>query len=216
MNNIASEINSISNTLTSRLKFASFFYNFFNLKLVNTEKERKIFTNIWYNIWLKEGYATSGEPILEKKKAYEKVSQDFLIKFLFISIGTIRIIRPNQEMGFPVINNFEIQKDFVNEKTVELSLFAIRKCFRFSHISTLISIKKIYKLLKMEGITGFLAALDHRLFHFLKEKLQIPLQKIGKEKVYEGSLTYPVYLNLKEGEEFLKEKAYQVYQYFCK
>jgi hypothetical protein len=48
----------------------------------------------------------------------------------------------------------------------------------------------------------------------LKEKLQIPLQKIGKEKVYEGSLTYPVYLNLKEGEEFLKERAHRVYQYF--
>jgi len=216
MENEVSEINSVSNILTSKLKFASFFYKFFDLKLVGTEKERKIFTNIWYNIWLKEGYATPGASILDKKKAYEKVSQDFLIKLLFIPIGTIRIIRANQEMGFPVINNFEIQKDFINEKTVELSLFAIRKCFRLSHISTLISIKKIYKLLKMEGITGFLAALDHRLYQFLKKRLRIPLQKIGKEKVYEGSLTYPVYLNLKEGEEFLKEKAYQIYQYFCK
>jgi len=204
----------IPNNLSFLLKWARLFYNFFILKEVKTKKEREIFTNIWYNIWLQEGYATPEEPIIEKKKKYEKISRDFLIKFLFFPIGTIRIIYNQKEIGLPIVNEFKVQRDIENEKIVEISLFTIKKYCRFWHISSLVSMKKIYKILKKENISGFLAALDQRLYCFLKEKLQIPLQKIGEEKVYEGSLTYPVYLNLKEGEEFLKENAYRIYQYF--
>ncbi|MEM5810076.1 MAG: hypothetical protein QW156_04280 [Candidatus Aenigmatarchaeota archaeon] len=207
------EKESLFNNLAFLVRCARIFYNFFNLERVESKEERQTFTNIWYNIWLKEGYATHEESILEKKKVYEKVSKDFLIKFLFLPIGTIRIIF-NEDVEFPIINNFEIQRDFDNEKVVELSLFSIRKFFRFSHVSSLIAIKKIYKLLKKERITGFLAALDRRLYIFLKERLQIPLYKIGKEKIYEGSLTYPVYLNLREAEEFLRANNYQIYKFF--
>jgi len=204
----------IFNNISPLIKHSRLFYNFFNLRQVRTEKERKVFTDIWYDIWIEEGYAKPGESILQKKKRYEKVSKDLLIKFLNIPIGTIRIIYNNDKIGLPIINNFETKQDLSNNRIVELSLFSIRKRYRLSHLLNLISMKKIYKLLKREGISGFLAALDHRLFIFLKEKLKIPLHKIGKEKVYEGSLTYPVYLNFKEGEEFLSQKNHALYNFF--
>ena len=212
--NMTDKINLTFDNIPPLLKYLQFFYRFFILKEVKTEKERKVFTNIWYNIWIEEGYAKPGELILKKKQKYEKISRDFLIKFLNIPIGTIRIIYNNNKIGLPITNNFKIQENFNDKKLVELSLFSVRKDYRLSHLSNLISMKKIYKLIKKENIPGFLAALDRRLFLFLKEKLKIPLHKVGQEKFYEGSLTFPIYLDFKEGEEFLRQKDYKLYRFF--
>jgi len=196
------------------LKLVSFLNKFISLQEVRTKKEKRVFTKIWYNIWLQEGYATSKESIIEKKRRYENFSRDFLIKFLNFSIGTIRIIHNNNEIGLPITNNFKLQKNFKNEKIIELSLFSIIRFFRFFHIISLITMKKIYQLLKKENIPDFLAAIDQKLLLFLKEKVGIPLHQVGQEKIYEGSLTYPIYLNLKEAEEFGKQKNYQLYKFF--
>lgn len=196
------------------LKFAKFLYKWTTLKKVTTEKERKIFEKLWYKVWIEEGYAQPNEPIIEKKRKYEKFSKDFLIKFLNIPIGTIRIIYQNDEMKFPILDVFEVSKKLDDEKIVELSLYSILRKYRFFHSTNLIAMKRIYQLLKKEKIIGFLAALDHRLFFFLKEKLKFPLIQIGKEKIYEGSLTFPVYFRLKDGERFLRENNYQLYKFF--
>lgn len=189
------------------------FYNLFGLKKVETEKERELFTNIWYKIWLEEVYATD-RSIIEKKRFYEKASVDFLIKILFLPIGTVRIIFNSPEFNLPILTNFEIQENFEKEKIVEISLFTIKKRWRFFHLANIIVIKRIYKFFKNNNVSGFLAALDHRLYLFLTKKLRLPFHKIGKEKIYEGSLTYPVYLNLREAEEFMKKNYYQIYNFF--
>lgn len=191
-----------------------FFDRFFFLQKVQTEKERNIFTKIWCLVWLKEGYAVSREMIIREKKKYEPFSKDFLIKFLNIPIGTIRIIYNNSEIKLPTINNFKIQKDFNNQNIVELSLFSILKYYRFFSISSLISIKKIYQLLKKENVSIFITALDWRLFLFLKNKLKIPLYKIGEKKIYEGSLTLPCYLDFKKYDGYSKKETPELYKFF--
>lgn len=185
----------------------------FWIKIVRKSKEKEVFTAIWHKIWLEEGYALSEEPIVEKYSKYNFASTDFLAKLLgIIPVGTLRIIR-DSSLGLPVLNDFEIRKN-PEGKVAEVTLFTVRKQFRAS-LATLVLMKAMYRYAKKEN-DGIVIASDRRLFLLLTRILGFPFRQIGPEKMYEGSMTYPAYLNFDEAEEVAKKKAPWLYMFFTK
>lgn len=187
------------------------------VKKIETQSEKELFTKIWYRIWLEEKYAEANDKsILIKYARYDPFSIDLLIKFLAIfPIGTVRIIKDNKEVGLPVLNDFEIEKIWKTKKIAEITLFTIIKQFRkFRHLVSLTVIKKIYDYVKKEKIEGIVIAGDRRLFFLLTTFFGFPFHQIGQEKLYEGSLTYPAYLDFEEAKSVLRIKNPQLFEFF--
>jgi hypothetical protein len=173
----------------------------FPVKVVRTEKEKKIFTKLWHSIWLEEGYAQPNEPIIEKYEKYDKFSTDFLVKFLGVfPVGTLRIIHNNNEVGLPVLNDFETKRCWQSDNIVEATLLTVSKKFRsrVKHIPSLVLMRELVRYGKNHNLEGAVMAVDQRLFFAMKRKLCFPLYQIGPEKFYEGSITYPAFIRTEE------------------
>lgn len=192
------------------------FSRFFRIKIITNKKERAHFTRIWRKIWLEEGYAKPGEPIVEKYAKYDKFSRDLLLKFFgIIPVGTLRIIRSNNDVGLPIVNDFEIEKPWGEKEVIEATLLTVVPQFRgFFHLASLTLMKAIYQYGKREKIEGVVIAADVRLFSLLTRRLGLPFYQIGQEKMYEGSITYPAYLSLEEAERVVKTKKPKLYRFF--
>lgn len=176
------------------------------IKEVTTPEEKDSFQKIWRGVWLSEGY--TGE---EKYAKYEKYSVDLLlILFDNTPIGTVRLIKNNEELGLPTLNDFEIEESG-EKKLMEITLLTILSEYRKT-LAFLTFLKGIYMRLKKEGIEEIVCAIDERLFLLLTKKLSF--HQIKKEKMYEGSITIPAYLNLSEAEEFVKKSDFSLYKFF--
>jgi hypothetical protein len=187
----------------------------FPVKEVKREKDKKIFHQIWTSVWQEEGYAHEGEPLPEIEAHYQlfdPYSTDILIWYLgIIPIGTARIIWPNNEVGLPVLNDFEVAPCW-NGLVAEITLLTLKREWRGIIIPTLLLFRKVYKLTKEKGLDGIVMAADIRLFRFLRK--MFPIKKIGKEKFYEGSITVPCCLIFSEAERIVESSNPKLYYFF--
>jgi len=175
--------------------------NFFPIKVVSNQKDRQAFTKIWHEIWLEEEYAQPGESIIEEYSRYDAFSVDLLIKFLIFPVGTFRFIHNNDEVGLPTLNDFAVKKCWSgDDKIVEATLLTVKKKFRrrFSHILALVLMRELARYCKRNGLKGPIMACDKRLFFLMRQRLCFPIHQIGQEKFYQGSITYPVFINTEE------------------
>jgi hypothetical protein len=131
---------------------------------------------------------------------FDSFSTDLMLYFGFIPIGTVRLIWDNESVGMPVLNDFEVRKVW-NGRVVEPTLLTLGRRWRgwLHHLPSLILWSALYRRAKKEEMEGIVMAADMRLFHLLRKFF--PFQQIGKEKLYEGSITVPAYMSLKEAEE---------------
>lgn len=185
-----------------------FLSNFFPVRRVHSQRDRKIFIGLWYKTWLEEGYAQPGEPIVAKYAKYDKFSTDLLVKFLgVVPVGTMRIIKNNLEVGLPTLNDFEIKRVWKTDEIVEVTLLTIRKIFRrrFLHLPFIVLMKALYRHVKEKKAEGILIAADKRLFRSLTKKIRLPFIQIGQEKYYEGSITVPAYMTMKNFEKVFQK-----------
>jgi hypothetical protein len=182
----------------------------FTVKVANRPRDRKIFTEIWHTAWLGEGYAVPGELIIEKYSKYDKFSVDLLVKFLgIIPLGTIRLIRNNSEVGLPVLNDFEVEKCWQRDNDlIEITLLAVKRKYRsrLFGLTSLILIRETVKYCKNNNMEGGIMACDKRLFFLIRRKLGFPIMQIGPEKFYEGSMTYPAFINAARFYKEIKER----------
>jgi hypothetical protein len=61
-------------------------------------------------------------------------------------------------------------------------------------------------------MVGIVMAADRRLFHLLARLF--PFRQIGEERLYEGSITVPAYLDLEEAERVLAKKDPRLFRFF--
>lgn len=188
----------------------------FTVSTVKNSRQRKTFTNIWYKIWLEEKYAAATDSIIEKYSVYNPFSIDLLVKFMGIfSVGTVRIIKSNNEVSLPVLNDFEVKQVWNGKELIEITLFTIKRRFRGSgSLPALMLMRAVYRYARKERLEGMVIAADERLFYLLKRSFGLPFRQIGKEKFYEGSLTYPAYLDIKEAEVLVKKRDQTLYRFF--
>lgn len=171
----------------------------FRVKRVSTKREKRLFREIWIDIWKEEGYKENAEYFSE----YDRYSCDYLVKFLgIIGVGTLRLIKYNNHLALPIIKDFDIVLP-KSTKIIEATLFAVKRNFRrrWLHIPSLLLMRELARYCKKNGIYGALMILDKRLYIRLKYNLGFPIQEIGKEKFYKGSLCVPCFINT---EEFFK------------
>jgi len=187
----------------------------FRVREVKTEKEIKDFRKIWRKVWLKEGYADNLERIEKHYSRFTPYSTDLLLKFLgILPIGTLRLIWENKEVQLPMIQGFETQTVWKGT-VVEFTLMTLKKRWRgLFHLPSIMLWRKGYRLARKEKREGILMAADRRIFKLLSKIF--PFQQIGKEKFYEGSFTYPAFLNLDTAEKVLSKKAPQLFKFFTK
>jgi len=156
------------------------------------------------------------EAFVKKYSKYDACSIDFLATlFWIIPVGTGRIIRNSSGASLPVLNDFETSRCWENEdKLAELTLLTVRRRFRrYSRIAFLLILRRLYRFLKQKGSDEILMAADKRLF-FLLRRIHFPIRQIGKEKMYEGSITYPAYLDFRKAEEIMKRESPWIYRFF--
>jgi len=194
-----------------------FFYSkLFRVRHAGGKIGKEIFTRIWYSNWLKEGYATPEDRIIEKYQKLDPWSVDNILFFLgVLPIGTIRFIITPNEGDLPVIRDFEVRRIWEDKKIMEITLLTLTERFRgFHHIPSMVLMKKAYQYAKAKEIEGIVIAADERTFHLLIKTLMFPFHQIGKEKMYEGSLTYPAYLDFAEAEDLVRKINPDLYRFF--
>ena len=200
----------------SQIQLLFFFSKFFRARKVQGRILKKIFTRIWYNIWLKQGYAKPEDEIIEKYQKLDLWSTDYVLFFLgVLPIGTIRFIITQNENDLPTIRDFKVKKVRERKKIMEVTLLTVTKRFRrFYSIPSLMLMRKMYQFAKEKEIERIIVAADKRLFYLLTRKIRFPFQQIGEAKMYEGSLTYPACLVLNEAEKILKGNNPDLYRFF--
>lgn len=198
----------IKQLLIVRLLF--FLSFFFPVKKVRSKKDRETFTQMWYAVWLKQNYAQREEPIVEKYSKYNEFSLDLLLKFLgILPIGTFRFIHNNKDVGLPTLNDFEVKKCWLDDtKIIETTLLTVKKRYRSSpfHLPSLVLMRELARYCKKKRLEGSIMACDKRLFFLMRRKLGFPIHQIGKERFYEGSITYPAYINTAEFHRIMRIK----------
>jgi len=163
---------------------------------------------------MEQGYADS-QNIEERKEHYRRYnsgSVDFLVKDGSVTLGTMRIIRNIN--GLPVLDDFEItSRPWGKKEIVEVTLFTVSKEFRGAMALPLM--REMYSYVHfVERAAGTVAAADRRLKVLLKRFFLV--ESIGKEKMYEGSLTYPLYIDFERGAESLQQNNPELLKYFTK
>lgn len=185
-----------------------------HLQKVISNEDAKVFGELWQSIWLEQGYADSINIEERKKhyKLYETGSVDFLVKEGSVVLGTMRIIRNIN--GLPVLDDFGISsRPWGSKEIVEVTLFTVSKEFRGAMALPLM--KEMYQYVSfVEGAAGIVAAADRRLNILLKKFFLV--EKIGEEKVYEGSITYPLYIDFERGAKVLRQENPELLDYFTK
>jgi len=185
----------------------------FKVRLVG-EDQKKVFRSLWTAVWEDEGYAHEGEPLEEIEGHYavfDSVSLDLLLYFLWIPIGTMRLVWETERKGLPVLNDFNIVEQHKGP-LVEFTLLTLRREWRgIKHLPTLVLWREGYRLAKSRECDIAMAA-DKRLWHLMTRLF--PFRQVGEEKFYEGSLTFPAVLSLREAQEALAEKNPELLRWF--
>jgi len=178
----------------------------FRVKEVKSQKDRRIFHRLWTTVWVEVGYAHKGEPLPGVEAYYSQFnsfSTDLLLCFLWLPIGTMRLIWENKEVGLPVFRDFEVTRSW-DGLVVEFELLTLRPEWRgLAHLPSFVLWRAGYRRAKKEGC-NIVAALDWRFFHLLRRLF--PVRQIGQEKFFQGSMTYPVFLDVEETLKTLAKK----------
>lgn len=183
---------------------------------------RFLFEKMWKAIWLEEGYANHDDitEIANRYANFRKTSIDIIMTILgIVPIGTIRLIIKRPGVPLPVEQHFDIVQLWQdNEKVVEVTLFTVRKRFRnvFGGLATLAMMRYVYRKSRNLKAKAIVIAADKRLYFFLTRFLKLPFHQIGQPKMFEGSITYPAVMFLKEAEEIVPLKNSYIAQLFKK
>ncbi len=178
----------------------------FNVLLVNTDVDKKRFTKAWLATWIEEGYSKSTDDIIGKYSTFDPYSIDYLlVKNKDVVVGTMRIINQNNAVGLPVLNDFILNHRFnEKDKLCEATLLTVKSSERkVDHSTSLLLLIELWKYVRKNDITGIVIAADIRLWYFLKQKLGLCFTEIGERKMYEGSMTIPGHLSVKEQKDSL-------------
>lgn len=173
----------------------------FPIGVVSSEKDRHAFTQIWHEIWLEEKYAEPGEAIIEEYAKYDALSVDVLVRFLVVPVGTVRFIHNDSEVGLPTLIDFAVEECWSSDdKIIEATLMAVKRGFRRRalHIPALVLMRELARYCRRNGLEGGIMACDERLFYLMRRRLGFPIHQIGQEKFYQGSTTYPAFINTEE------------------
>jgi len=185
----------------------------FQVGEAKTRREKRTFHKIWTSVWVEEGYAHKDEPLPQIEAHYalfDEFSTDFLLKFLGVfPIGTLRLIWES-EMGLPVLNDFKVTRTW-EDSVVEFTLLTLKRKWRGLGIPPLLLWREGYRRARQEGV-GIVMAADERLWRALIRLF--PFRQIGPSKFYEGSITYPAFLDFKEAERVLREENPKLYKFF--
>lgn len=177
-----------------------------HVERVQTKRQLKLFKNIWTSVWIDEHYAEK-DTLIEIQDHYQSLndySTDFLLYFLWIPIGTMRLIWGNKNIQLPVFSDFNIQKQYDEKNSVEYTLLTLKKNWRgLNYHAVMMLMGKGYKEAKKKGFNTMVASADQRLFYFMRRKLKMPFKKIGEEKFYEGSITIPCLFHSNEFDEII-------------
>jgi hypothetical protein len=186
----------------------------FRVREVITDKQKKIFRDLWTEAWLSEGYAHLDDlPEVEKHYAvFDRYSTDLLVCFLIWPIGTMRLIWDNQEIGMPFLNDFEHTAPF-RRPVVEFTLVCLKPGWRnLNSLPSLVAWREGYRQAVARGMAEIGLSADRRLFHLIRRIF--PFRKVGPEKFYEGSITIPNSLDLDIAYRVLARKNPQLFQFF--
>ena len=171
---------------------------------VTTSKEKSRFKRAWYAIWKEEGYAVDNDSIVEKYSKYDPHSFDYILLNKSLNdVGTLRIINHSPSCGLPVLNDFELDHHFQgHEKLIEATLLTVHKTERKkSPIPTYLLLITLWRFARANHMTSIVIAADFRLWLMLTQRLGLCFVQMGKEKMYEGSMTVPGYLIVEKQKE---------------
>ena len=189
----------------------------FYTREARSKLQKKQFERLWQAAWLREHYAEKDNlhGITEHYHEFDRHSADFLLYFLFIPIGTIRLILNNQEVGLPALRDFEVAEDWNGKKVLEITLLSVRPKFQMrTHLTSLLLMRQFYHYAKQHGFPYAVVAADRRLFSMLKRIFIV--KQLGEGKVYEGSLTIPACIDLAFLEREMPKRNLKIYQFFTK
>ena len=184
---------------------------------VKNERQKRWFDKLWQGAWLKEGYAQPEniQTIAEHYREFDSHSVDLLLYFLFIPIGTIRLILNSQNVSVPVLRDFQVKGDWDPEQVLEITLLSVLPKFQGrSHIASLFLMRGFYRYAKKHNLRWAVIAADRRLYVMLKRIFIV--EKLGEGLVYEGSLTIPACIDLDAQEAQLPTRNPKLYQFFTK
>ena len=187
---------------------------FFHCKIVTSQKEQRLFRDIWTSVWREEHYTESNtlSTIKTHYQSFDHVSTDILLYFLWVPIGTIRIIWGNKNLRLPVFADFETFQQWEEAQSVEWTLFTIKKQWRTRNTDlSLMLMGHGYKLAKKAGLKFIVAAVDRRLYCFMRNKLKHSFSKMGQAKYYEGSMTTPCILDIITFENIIKKTSLKIF-----
>jgi len=167
------------------------------------DNEKTIFQDIWSEVWLEKNYANSEnlKDIQEHYKLYDNFSNDYFITEKDNPVGTFRLI----EGKMPLSDDFPELK-FSSDKVMEMTLLTLTKEHRNSKEAMVNAIDRVKKEVIEKGFKGAVMMIDKRLFFFLKRYLKLPIEKIGPEADYEGSLCVPAFVDLEKGSDWLEKQ----------
>lgn len=192
----------------------------FELTQVTDKETRLDFDHLWQKTWLDQGYAKPENirEIAQHYTEYNQYSVDYILKSDNQPAGTIRLIL-DSELGLPVLNDFELNeagKKIVagSQQKMESTLLTLSREFQDNgHNAALHLMRAFYQYCAKNNLPGAFMAADRRL-KLLLQRLGFVLEQIGPEKMYEGSLTFPLYIDLEKSKELLPKKNKELYDFF--
>lgn len=172
----------------------------FRVEEAKSEEQRNVFRNLWTEVWLEVGYAHNEGPLPEVERYYEKYdafSTDLMLYVLWMPIGTLRLIRENDKAGLPLFNDFGVEKTWEGV-VFEFELLTLKPNWRgLGHVPSLVLWREGYGRVKQAN-ANIAAAVDWR-FHKLLGRF-FPVRDLGEGKVFQGSFTIPVFLDICEAQ----------------
>jgi len=186
----------------------------FPVKEIKNPRQKRMFQDIWYNVWLEKKYASPDDNIKEKYSKHDAYSTDLMLYFLrLIPIGTMRIIWQTGPT-LPTLEHFETEKVW-NGPLVEFTLFSVKKKWRKYHgLFSLFLMRKSYRIATMANMDGIIIITERNLFVLLSRIVKLPFKRIGPEKFYEGGDCFPAYMNIKEAERVLPKRSSDLNRFF--
>ncbi|MBD3208410.1 MAG: hypothetical protein GF370_03075 [Candidatus Nealsonbacteria bacterium] len=190
-------------------------YDFRNYRTrkVLRRSEKELFNRTCFSVWDQAGYVEGSiSDTVTKYEKFDEYSEDFLVFFKDNPVGTIRVIYPSDK-GLPVLNDFDITDDSWERPAAEFTLLTVIEDFRGkSHLPSFFLFRVAYQSSKRKGMKGILMAADYRLYGLMKKLFAI--KQIGPSKFYEGSETFPAYINIREGEEQIQQTNASLHEFF--
>jgi hypothetical protein len=184
-----------------------------------TQETRKQWQELWEMVWREEGYdQPDGLSAIRKHYGnFDPHSTDLILTCWGWPIGTARVIQIGPP-GLPVLNDFDIDPELkksllpMGKEVVEVTLLTLHPKARGLLLPFLLLLKGVYKTAKEMGAEVILMAADMRLYMTLLS--MFPLTPLGQPKIYEGSLTVPACLSLREAEDYLAKHDPALLRFF--